>query len=223
MAKKNSLLSLVKENLQNITGTVALVFLVLLVPPLLHLGIPARWEEFSGLAAWVYALITLFTLITIAGAAYIAMEEIQEIDKDRRLNTIFELGRQYATEDMYQALQAVWNKSAEEISADLHLNAQRHKISDFWNMVGWAVKEGLVEIELIHSRFGNAIEVWDKKIKPVEMIVRRPIEKRDNPQKSDEEIEKLAADHVSSLLGTWLYGEFQNHGLLKLKQGVSPR
>jgi hypothetical protein len=82
-------------------------------------------------------------------------------------------------------------------------------VSHFWNMVGWSVKEGLIDVDFVRSGFGDAIDIYHK-LRDVEILIRKEIETRDRPDLTGEEIEQLAKDRIENeWLVSWLYQEWK--------------
>ncbi len=178
----------------------AILFLVILPYLLIHSD--SGWAKLSAISTYFYAIIMLFTFPVIAATAFFALRQLLEITKNRKLGIVFELSKIQSTKEMYQALRTVHEYSTpEEILSDPEKDFQRRMVSDFWNnMVAWAVLEGIVEPEVIRSRFEQAMkDVWVR-LRPLEIAKRIEIERRDHPDWDDERIYSLAEDHVDRVL-----------------------
>jgi hypothetical protein len=88
-------------------------------------------------------------------------------------------------------------------------------VSDFWNMIGWAVMEGLIELDLVRSRFGPAVDVWEK-LRAIEVLLRKErIIKFHEPDLDDEDAERLAVQFVENHQPAgWLYQKWKKRGSL---------
>ncbi len=190
-------------------------FLFLSVLPYFLITSNEGWNHLSVMSVYVYTIITFFTLLLIAATAFLALRQLSEISKSRKLDVVFELSRYYATEEMHKALITVWTSPPEEIEQDWEKRNHRRMVSDFWNMIGWAVKEGLIDLDLVYTRFGKgAINIWDQRLRGMELRIRIPIE-QNNPEnrgKSEEEIRRLAEYHVDmEEPQAWLSREWKKH------------
>jgi hypothetical protein len=175
-------------------------------------------EKLYYLSGWFYSVTAFATFFVVLIAAILAYSQLSEISKSRKLTVIFELSRYYASEEMHKALITVWTYSPEIIEQDWEKLNHRRMVSDFWGTVGWGVKEGLIELNLVYTRFGkSAIDVWDQRLRELEVRLRTQIEQRnpENAGMSDEEIKRLVEYHVDNE-GTqsWLSRERKKRALL---------
>src|SRR5439155_16717630 len=93
-------------------------FLVVLLLPHFLIETENGWKELAAISSYAYTLIALFAFPVIAATALLALRQLSEISKSRKLDVVFELSRYYATEEMHKALITVWTASPEEIEQD---------------------------------------------------------------------------------------------------------
>jgi len=182
---------------------VALPYVTQLWPPI-NEGNVADSGKISTLATYASTIVGLLTFFVILGAAFLTLTQVSDIAKSRKLALMQDLHRTYGSQEMGQAVHTVYNVPPEEINSDPEKQNQRRMVSDFWNWAGWMVREKLVDSDLIYARFQSAPLVWEK-LEAVELIVRKVIERRDHPSVDDQEIERLAKEHVDGLPAAWLY------------------
>ena len=201
MVQENSVTELFKKNLKLIIYITGFVTFILIFPAVV-IRSSKGWQNFGAWSTYAYTILTFATLVGIFLAAYSALQQLIEITRSRRLaliDVVFELSRYYATDEMHKAIITVWHSSPEEINQDWEKRNQRRMVSEFWTTIAWAVKDGLVELDFFYSRFGsNALNIWDQRLRELELEVRIPIERNnpDNIGKSEEEIRRLAEYHV---------------------------
>lgn len=165
---------------------------------------PDNKDKMDTLTLLIYTGITLLIFLTILCGAILTLVQIYDLAKNRKAALIVELFKTYTNKEMGEAIRTVWNVAPEEIDKDQEKSNHRRIVSDFWNWVGWMVREELVESDLICRRFQNAPLVWEK-LKPVEIMIRERIEKREHPDMNESQIKELAERHVDNLPAAWLY------------------
>jgi hypothetical protein len=169
-------------------------------------------NEWESLEAWA----TYATWLAVIVAGFFTVRQLrltrQQLDttikqlsesaRTRQVDIVFELSKIYSTKEMFEALRTVHNyRTPEEIIDDPDKNFQRRMVSDFWNnMVAWAALHGLIELELIRSRWEQAIkEVWEK-LRPLEIELRIRIERREHPDWDENRRREEAEKHVDTVL-----------------------
>lgn len=152
---------------------------------------------------YVYTLTTVLIFFVVLGAGVFAMIQALDVAKSRKLAAISALYSEYKTDTMRDAIRAVWTLPVTDLRSD-DGDKMRRLVSDYWHWVGWIVRERLVDTGLIFSRFPDNIKIWEK-LEPVEIEIRRAIEKRFHPDASEAEIEKLTKEHVENLPAAYLY------------------
>lgn len=154
--------------------------------------------------------------ILAIGAIPLGLYFIHKIGKQQtrqmKWAVVMELYRLYADAEMARAVQTVWTTPPEKLVEDVERDQLRRRVSDFWNMVGVLVKEELVEASTIRLRFQDAPAIWEK-LEPVEMMIRRKIEKRQAPELGESDIELRARRHVDNLPAAWLYHHWRQRYL----------
>ena len=117
---------------------------------------------------------------------------------------MLEIYKLYQTPEMGRAIHTLWNSPPEKFQPNTDEDHQRRMVSDFWNWLGWMLDEGLVDVDLIHRRFQNGVLVWEK-LEPIELAIRKRIERRDHAGWDDEKINKAARQHVGNQPAAKLY------------------
>jgi hypothetical protein len=169
----------------------------------------SRVNDLAAFSTYVYTIITFAMLLIVFFAGIIAVIQVLENGRNRKMSVLLEMWRYYATVEISHALYIVRNISAEKINADRQLNNQRRIVSHFWNMVAWAVKEKVVDIEFVIAGFGDAINIYEK-LRDIEISIRKEREKQNYPDLGDQQIEQLAKYRIDEEWPvSWLYREWK--------------
>jgi hypothetical protein len=148
-------------------------------------------QNYFSWSNWFYTVITYFTFIVVVTAGFITLKQLRDNEKNRKLTLILELRKLYTTTEMYRAVRMIYDFPPQRINAERQLNNQRRLVSHFWLMVAWSIDEGLVTLDVVRRSFGDAINVYEK-LKEVEILIRKEIDRRDYPELSEKEIEERA-------------------------------
>ena len=121
--------------------------------------------------------------------------------KSRYGKVRIELWKVYASQEMGQALHAIYNTPFTEMAKaaitvrethplqipdgipnEWKLHNYRRFVSDYYILVAWTVEQGMLDMNSIYSRFGSgAFDVW-RKVRLIELKLRRSVEARDLEQ-----------------------------------------
>lgn len=158
-------------------------------------------------------VIAYASLLIALGAAGVTIKQASEASRSRKLAFVLEAYKVYSTTDMRDAIRTMWRDSKnikEFISGQEVYNdskdEDRRRVSDFWNMIGWAVKAKLIEADLIQLRFQEGPMIWQR-LYPIELQIQ--LNSKNYEKLSEQERNEKAQHHAENLLGHWLYTEWK--------------
>jgi hypothetical protein len=176
-------------------------------------------EDLHALAHFADAFAAVGTFLVVFLGLGFAVLEVRDVAKARRLDVMREIYKAYRAPEMGDAVHAVWNSPPEVFRQGSKKDAQRRIVSDFWTWVGWMYEEGLTDVHVIHKRFQDGINIWEK-LEPLEFSIRMRIEERDHPELSLAEKQKKANDFVNDSPPAKLYGAWKKRYGFTRKPGT---
>jgi hypothetical protein len=108
MKQKRYIVQFLKLHWKGVISGFTLFIVVAVAPAIIIDGRRHQdWQNFAAWSTWFYAVIALFTLAVILGAAYFALVQLSENEKNRKLSIVLEMWKEYANEEMGQAVRMV--------------------------------------------------------------------------------------------------------------------
>jgi hypothetical protein len=163
-------------------------------------------SKLGALSTYFYTFTAILALLAILATLFFASVQISSTKKDRHLNFLLELSNFYMTDRMYLAVKAVKDMKLSCLKNNPR-DIQRRIVADFWNMVGTAVLDGGIEIELIHKRFPDGPIIW-KKLRKLELISRKRIERDRYPKINKRTLKDRTIKHTNGLPANLLYEQW---------------
>lgn len=132
-------------------------------------------------------------LFVLAGAAIVALSQLNAIQQQTHVSAVIELYREYAAPEMLNALKAV--ADPRNRPAPDKMQEMRRQVSHYWHMVGVLYKKRVIKKDLLHMIITDSIRIWPQ-LEPFEIANEIEIRRRNGNNEPLEQLVDSVTCHI---------------------------